>query len=85
MGGFTMFNLSLPELIVIGAAGLLVLGPKRLPDLAKNLGVGIREFKKALEESTKEEAPKLTQAQEQPTVHPPEEVAKTGSDPTHKS
>jgi sec-independent protein translocase protein TatA len=45
----TMFNLSLPELVVIGAAGLLVFGPKRLPELAKSLGKGIRDFKKAME------------------------------------
>ena len=44
-----MFNLGLPELLVVGAAALLVFGPKRLPELAKGLGKGIRDFKKALE------------------------------------
>jgi len=44
-----MFNLGLPEILVIGAAALLVFGPKRLPELAKSLGKGIRDFKKALE------------------------------------
>jgi sec-independent protein translocase protein TatA len=44
-----MFNLGLPEIIIIGAAALLVFGPKRLPELAKGLGKGIRDFKKALE------------------------------------
>jgi sec-independent protein translocase protein TatA len=42
-------NLGLPELIVIAAVALLVFGPKRLPELAKGLGKGIRDFKKALE------------------------------------
>ncbi|MCB0416728.1 MAG: twin-arginine translocase TatA/TatE family subunit [Bdellovibrionaceae bacterium] len=44
-----MFNLGLPEILVISVAALLVFGPKRLPELAKGLGKGIRDFKKALE------------------------------------
>ena len=44
-----MFNLGLPEMLVIGAMVLLVFGPKRLPELAKGVGKGIRDFKKALE------------------------------------
>jgi sec-independent protein translocase protein TatA len=51
-----MFNLGLPEIIMIGAAALLVFGPKRLPELAKSLGKGIRDFKKALEGGGAEEA-----------------------------
>lgn len=50
-----MFNLGLPEIIIIGAAALLVFGPKRLPELAKSLGKGIRDFKKALEGAGSEE------------------------------
>ena len=42
-------GLGAPELIVIGVAALLVFGPKRLPELARGLGKGIRDFKKALE------------------------------------
>ena len=44
-----MFNLGPMELVLIGAAALLVFGPRRLPELAKGLGKGIRDFKKALE------------------------------------
>ena len=35
------------ELLVILVVALVVVGPKRLPDLAKNLGKGIRNFKNA--------------------------------------
>lgn len=49
-------NLGLPELLVIFAVALLVFGPRRLPELAKGLGKGIRDFKKAL--NGEEEAPK---------------------------
>ena len=59
-----MFNLGLPEIILVGAAALLLFGPKRLPELAKGLGKGIRDFKKALEgqgeEDTKKEIPSTT-------------------------
>ena len=44
-----MFNLGLSELLVIGVVGLLFFGPKRLPELAKALGQGLFEFKKAME------------------------------------
>ena len=50
-----MFNLGFPEILVIGAAALILFGPKRLPELAKNLGKGIRDFKKALEGDNEEE------------------------------
>ena len=35
------------ELLVILVIGLLVLGPKRLPDLARSLGRGLAEFRRA--------------------------------------
>jgi len=42
-----MFGISIPEVLLILAIALIVLGPKKLPDLAKSLGRGIAEFKKA--------------------------------------
>ncbi len=38
------------HLLFIAAVALIVLGPKRLPDLAKALGHGIREFREAMTE-----------------------------------
>ena len=37
------------ELIIIAIIALIVVGPKKLPDLAKTLGKGFSEFKKATE------------------------------------
>jgi sec-independent protein translocase protein TatA len=36
------------HLLFLGAVALLVLGPKRLPDLARSLGKGIREFREGV-------------------------------------
>jgi sec-independent protein translocase protein TatA len=37
--------IGLPELIVLGLVVLLVFGPKRLPEMGRSLGRGMREFK----------------------------------------
>jgi sec-independent protein translocase protein TatB len=45
-----MFGIGMPELILIAALALIVLGPKKLPDLAKSMGRAVREFRKATSE-----------------------------------
>ena len=45
-----MFNIGLPELLIIVAIALIVFGPNKLPELAKALGRAMREFRKATEE-----------------------------------
>jgi TatA/E family protein of Tat protein translocase len=45
-----MFGIGMPELILIAVVALIVLGPKKLPDLAKSLGRAVREFQKATTE-----------------------------------
>jgi TatA/E family protein of Tat protein translocase len=42
-----MFGIGMPEMILILAVALIVIGPKKLPDLAKSLGKALGEFKKA--------------------------------------
>lgn len=37
------------HLLFIGAVALVVLGPRRLPELARALGKGMREFRQALD------------------------------------
>jgi len=45
-----MFNIGLPELLIIVAIALIVFGPNKLPELARAFGKAMREFKKATEE-----------------------------------
>ena len=37
--------IGLPELLLLGLVVLLVFGPKRLPEMGRSMGRGLREFK----------------------------------------
>jgi len=45
-----MFGIGMPEMFLILAIALIVIGPKKLPDLAKSLGRAFAEFKRATSE-----------------------------------
>ena len=45
-----MRSIGLPELLVIVAVAVLLFGGKKIPELAKGLGEGIKNFKHALKE-----------------------------------
>lgn len=45
-----MFGIGMPELLLVLAVALVVLGPKKLPDLARALGRGFAEFRRATED-----------------------------------
>lgn len=47
-----MFGIGMPELLVIAVIALLVVGPKKLPEIAKALGKGLSEFRKVTESAT---------------------------------
>jgi TatA/E family protein of Tat protein translocase len=45
-----MFGIGMPELLLILGLALIVLGPKKLPELAKTLGKGLAEFRRATDD-----------------------------------
>ena len=47
-----MGSIGFPELLMILLIALFVFGGKRLPEVARGLGAGIRDFKRALHENT---------------------------------
>jgi sec-independent protein translocase protein TatA len=47
-------NLGFPELMIIMVVILLLFGAKRIPEIAGSMGKGIREFKKNINEATRE-------------------------------
>jgi Tat protein translocase TatB subunit len=49
-----MFNIGMPELIVIMIVALIVIGPARLPELARAIGKGFAEFRRAMEDVKEE-------------------------------
>jgi Tat protein translocase TatB subunit len=49
-----MFGIGMPELLLILALALIVLGPKKLPELARALGKGMAEFRRATDDLKEE-------------------------------
>jgi sec-independent protein translocase protein TatA len=45
----------LPELLLLGLVVLLVFGPKRLPEMGRSMGRGMREFKDSISGSHRDE------------------------------
>lgn len=43
------FDFSMPQLLIVFVIGLIVFGPKRLPEMTKQLGRGLRDFQKGMD------------------------------------
>jgi sec-independent protein translocase protein TatA len=75
-----MPGIGIPELLIVLVVVLLVFGPKRLPQLGKQLGGGMREFKDSIQGKDKDDddadddaaagRPELTRAQQADVLDP---------------
>ena len=50
-------NIGLPEILIVLVIALVIFGPKRLPELGRSLGNGIREFKSSITGENKDDDP----------------------------
>jgi Tat protein translocase TatB subunit len=63
-----MFGIGMPELLLILALALIVLGPKKLPELARALGKGMAELRRATDEIKDEFRQMENDIQDSPTA-----------------
>jgi len=77
--------IGVPELIIILIVVLLIFGPKRLPQLGRQLGGGMREFKDSIagkdkddddEQDVAADRPELTRAQQADVLDPTPDATK---------
>ena len=80
-----MFNFSFGELLLLGVIGLIVIGPKQLPQVAKILARTVGEFKKAINDvkSSVAEEMKTDIFKDDKKIVPPKAIAQT-KDPENK-
>jgi sec-independent protein translocase protein TatB len=89
-----MFGIGMPELLLILGLALIVLGPKKLPELARALGKGLSEFRRATDELKDEfrkmerdveDSPPAASANDDPmTDNPAERAAANPTSDTEK-
>ncbi|MCW8821838.1 MAG: twin-arginine translocase TatA/TatE family subunit [Sulfurovum sp.] len=58
---------SMPELLIVLAIVVLLFGAKKIPDLAKGMGKGIKDFKKAIKDDDEEDTKEIA-SKEEPKV-----------------
>jgi sec-independent protein translocase protein TatA len=68
-----MPNIGLPEIAIILVIALIVFGPKRLPELGRSMGRGIREFKNSLSSDKDDEVPEIERSRSDTAVRAEEE------------
>ena len=66
MGCVGVFAPTPIEIIIVLIIVLIIFGPKRLPDLGRSLGRGMREFKDSVTGKDKDELPEADEQQDKP-------------------
>jgi sec-independent protein translocase protein TatA len=69
------FGLGLPEILIVLVLILVLFGPKRLPDLGRSLGTGMREFKDSVTGDKDKDRDELPERAAEPAPRPAAEPA----------
>ncbi len=77
-----MFGLGPGELILIFVAVLLLFGARRLPEIAQGMGKGIREFKKAIKDTSDELKESVEDSPKKDSAPP---TSQPGTEPHNKN
>jgi sec-independent protein translocase protein TatA len=81
-----MPNVGPMELLLVGIIALIVLGPKRLPEVGRSLGKGLREFRESMAGLTDDEEEKRAQAEvEQQQAGQPEQPEEQPQQPATRA
>ena len=80
-----MFNIGMTELLVILTIGLIVIGPKKLPELARSLGKGLAEFRRASTEMRREFLEVADEARIDPPAEQTTEPSESDPEPNSNS
>jgi len=84
----SVFNLGGPDMIVILLLALLLFGAKKLPELARGMGLAMKEFHKAKDEFDREISKPISEIAIQPAVNTlaqntPSPILPTPSEPVN--
>jgi sec-independent protein translocase protein TatA len=73
------FGIGIPELLIVLLAALLIFGPKRLPEMGRSLGRGMREFKDSISGINDDRVSELPAARDEKPAAREEEPVAAGS------
>jgi sec-independent protein translocase protein TatA len=64
------FGIGVPEILILLLVALLVFGPKRLPEMGRSLGRGMREFKESIQGKDDDDEDRRRELTATPTPEP---------------
>lgn len=74
-----------PEIVLLLLVILLVFGPKRLPEMGRSMGKGIREFKESISGENRPDEPERTELEPPPEANVPTATAPSERESEHVS
>lgn len=78
-------NLSLPHILMVLMIVMLLFGAKRIPEIAGSMGKGIKEFKRNINDATREETSSLVGGGPSATTSPGDRLAQVELDEQRKA